>query len=349
MLRQIDQFIRLNPKTKQYDMVLWRREVLPSWLTIRDIDSLEPIAVPAAPNFTSPLTIFQPYTSVNGQDQGFGTPFEARSIVFQDSTDGTDAAQFSVMLKEVGEVRQFMNQPCHIRTIAGTGQFPALLREPYMFLSQHNVSAQFYKVLGGATTMRFYLAGAQYYPWSPMMIQYPAEKRELAGLLSKWMERRKYISPYWLTTEDPTQPVGGGITIPAGIGSQFVTTVKVSDAYHFEAFGHAAASTGNFELTVQEMKTKQTLMNGAIDQVNGIGSSKLPTIYPTSYMMPAGYRLQLTFKNLIAGANTVFFTWFGRIINAPFSQINEVLKATAVPTPADSPTFMVPQPLSGMR
>lgn len=349
--RQIDQFMRWNSRTRQYSMVLWRREVLPSWLTIRDIDSLQPLVVAAAPAQGTPLTIFQPYSSVNGADAGFGTPFEVRSIVFEDSVDGTAAANFTVSLNEVGEVRTFMNAPVHIRTLAGTGQLPAILREPYMFLSQHNISAKFTKVAGGASAMRFYLVGAQYFPWSPMMIQYPNEKRELTGLLSKWMNRRKYVWPFWLTTEAPGQ-LNGGIQIPAGVGSVFETTVKIGDANHFESFGHAAVSDqGNntFALEVREVKTNQSLMNGQISQANGIGNSSLPTVYPTSYLMPAGYRMRLRFTNLVAGVNNVWFTWFGRMINAPISQVQEVLRDTAVPTPADSPSLMVPRPLTGMR
>ncbi|NDQ57332.1 MAG: hypothetical protein GZ088_09705 [Acidipila sp.] len=321
---------------------------MPSWLTIRDTDSALPISVPVSPG-TPPLTIFQPYSSVNGADQGFGTPFEMRSLIFQDDVDGTAAANFTVMLKEVGEAREFMNNPVHIRTIAGSGQFPAILREPYMFLSQHNVSAKFVKVAGPTTQMRFYAAGAQYYPWSPTLIQYPADKRELLKLLSQWMNRRKSVTPFWLTTDNVPQDgltPPGSVTIPAGAGTgKFQTTAKIGDDGHFEAYGWCAVSTGKFALDLVETKTKQTLMNGQVSNVNSVGSSFLPTLFPSPYLIPAGYRLRWNFLNLTAAPNLVFFTLFGRKIYAPISQVAETLQRTAVPTPADSPTMLVPSPL----
>lgn len=340
MLRQIDKFITWNAKMRRYDPVLWRREILPSWLTIRDTDATLPLTIPVSPG-TPPLTIFQPYTSVNGADQGLGTPFEVRSLVYQDSTDGTDSADFSVFLQEVGEARQFMNQPIHIKTLAGTGALPAVLREPYMFLSQHNISAKFVKLSGGSTTARFYMCGAQYFPWSPMMTQYPAQKKELTGLLQKWMERRKYVTPFWMTADNPN----GLVTIPALVGSTATAQVKVGDDGHFECFGHCAHSTGNFSFQASEAKTNQRFQNGEIDQVNGFGDARFPTIYPTPYLLPAGYVMKLFFKNLIAGVNNVNITFFGRKIYAPIKQVAEVLRSTAVPTPADSASQMVPAPL----
>lgn len=347
MLRQVDKFLRYNPAHKQFEPVRWRREILPSWLTIRDTDSALPITVPVSPG-TTPLTIFQPYSSVNGADQGFGTPFEMRSLVFQDDTDGTAAADFTVALQEVGEARTFMNNPCHIRTIAGSGQLPAILREPYMFLSQHNVSAKFVKVTGGSINMRFYAAGAQYFPWSPTLMQYPADRRELMKLLAQWMNRRKSVTPFWLTTDN--QPVDGtppgSVTIPAGAGTgKFQTTSKIGDDGHFEAFGLCAVSTGSFALDLVETKTKQTLMNGQISSINSIGNSFLPTLFPAPYLIPAGYRLRWNFTNLQAGSNLVFVTLFGRKIYAPISQVAETLQKTAVRTPADAPTMMSTHPL----
>lgn len=340
MLRQIDKFVQWNPKTNRYDPVLWRRELLPSWLTIRDTDATLPITIPAPGSSTPPLTIFQPYASVNGADAGFGTPFEVRSIVYEDSGDGTPAADFSVFLKEVGEARQFMNQPVHIRTIAGTGQLPAILREPYMFPSQHNISAQFVKQSGGSTTARFYLCGAQYFPWSPMMIQYPAQKKQLTDLLSKWMNRRKYVTPFWLTTDNP----GGSVTISANSTNNSFTA-KIGDDGHFEAFGLCAISTGDFSLQITEAKTNQRLMSGTISRISAMGDARFPTIFPSAYLLPAGYRLQFLFNDLSGGQNTIWLTLFGRKIYAPITQVKEVLHATAVPTPADTPSLMVPAPL----
>lgn len=345
MLRQVDNFIRLNPVTNKYEPTLWRREILPSWLTIRDTDATLPIVVPAAPASTPPLTIFQPFSSVNGADAGMGTPFEMRSLVFQDTTDGTDAANFTVYMQEVGEARMFMNNPIHIRTIAGTGQQPAILREPYMFLSQHNVSAKFQNVAGGPSNMRFYCHGAQYFPWSPMMLQYPREKQELLKLLRKWMNRRKYVTPFWLTTDNlQTNGLPNG-SVSLGANGTLSVTTKIGDDGHFEAFGLTQKSTGSFSLTITEVKTKQTLMNGVIESTSAIGGSRFPTMFPTSYLIPAGYRVKFTFTDLSGAGNDIFLTMFGRKIYAPISQVQETLRRTAVPTPADAPMQFPTRPI----
>jgi len=163
-LRNIDKYILWDEDRKQFLPVYWRREVLPKWLTFETTDVQGAYTVNAAGVDTPPVGFKQPYASVEGLDGGMGTPFEVRSLVFEDSTDGTANADFTVVLKDLGSVREFMNRPIHIRTLAGVAQTPALLREPYMFLSQRNVSATFAKVSGGATTVRLYMVGAEYFP-----------------------------------------------------------------------------------------------------------------------------------------------------------------------------------------
>jgi hypothetical protein len=98
-------------------------------------------------------------------------------------------------------------------------------------------------------------------------------------------------------------------------------------------------------VTISEVKTKQTLMNGQISQLNGLGDARFPTIYPTPYLIPAGYRLRINVQNLTGAPMSMWFTMFGRKIYAPFTKVDEVLNRTAVPTPADSMPLMVPKPL----
>lgn len=343
-LRQIDKFVKWNEQAQQYLPVLWRREVLPSWLTFTQ-DSPLPITVPAFPAPTPLLTFKQPYSSVNGNDQNLGTPFEVRSLVFQDSTAGTLNSNFTVLLKEVGEARNFMNAPVHVRTMFGTGQLPGLLREPYMFMSQHNISLQAQNIAGLApTSMRMYLCGAQYYPWSPELLRYRKDKQDMTALLQKWLNRRRYVMPYWQTTDTP-------VVLPDATPTDFFA--KISDDGHFEAFGHSVVTSAAavvppvnpFIMTISEVKTKQTLMNGQISQFNGIGDARFPTMYPTPYLIPAGYRLRITITNTSGAPLSVWLTFFGRKIYSPFTKVAETLVKTAVPTPADSMPLMVPKPL----
>lgn len=341
-LRRIDQFIRWNPQYRRYEPVYWRREVLPSWLTFTEVDLTLPYVVPATGTPGPQATMKQPYASVEGLDRDFGTPFEVRNLVFQDSTDGTPAANFTVQMQEVGETRTFMNNPIHVRTIAGTGQNPGLLREPYMFLSQHNIRVQLNKISGAGTTARLYLGGAQYFPWSPEFMRFREDRKDIMSLLAKWRERRKYVTPFWMTTD--VSPVV--LTGAPAAGSTVEAFIKIGDDSQIEIFGHSAVRTGNFLLEIMDVKTKQTLMNGAITGTNGVGSNiQFPTLYPTPFLVPAGSRMRLRFTDLTGAPNTIFFTFFARRIYAPFSQVMEVLHDTAVPTPADTPTPEIPRPV----
>jgi hypothetical protein len=335
-LRNTDKFLKWNEQYKLYEPVMWRRDVLPSWLAFELTDTTLPFTIAAAGTATRPISYKQPYTSANGQDQGLGTPFEVRALVCQDSTAGYAAADWTVVLREMGEARLFMNRPIHVRCLFGTGQLPALLREPYMFLSQHNIQFQAAKVAGGAVNIRAYLCGAQYYPWSPNFIRDKRGGQEITGLLRKWLNRRQYVTPFWMTTDTDA-------ILAADETADFFA--KNGDDAQFEIFGHTAVSTGAFAYRISEVKTKQTLSNGFSTNVNGAGDARLPTIYPTPYLLPAGYRLRLELQDLSAAPNTVFFCFYGRRIWAPFSKREEVLADTAVPTPADSATPFVPAPL----
>jgi hypothetical protein len=339
-LRTIDKYIKWNEQLKMFEPVMWRRDVLPSWITFLD-GTVVPTTIPAAPSNGILQTMNQPYTSLEGMDKGLGTPFEIRSLMASgDPTDLPDpwaAMNYTVRIKEVGESREFMNAPIHVKCMFGDGQRPFMLREPFMFLSEHNLSFQLTKVAGGAVTTSLFGAGAQYFPWSPGLVQNKV-KPDMTGLLRKWVNRRRYVTPFFNTTDNP-------VVLPGTYGASVNANIKFGDDGQFEAFGHTVVSTGNFGLIINETKTKQTLMNNIISQVNGIGDARFPTIYPQPYLIPAGFRLNMQFFNLTAAPNTIYFCFFGRRIFAPISQVQEVIRDSAVPTPADTPTQMVPAPL----
>lgn len=338
LLRRVDKYMEWSAQRNQYVPTYWRREILPCWLTLNEIDvpggTLPIVAAPAVGN---PRAFKQPYYSCEGLDQNMGTPFEVQSLVFADLIEGTAVANFTVLLKEVGEVRELMNRPCHVRTVFGTGQTPALLREPYYFPSQHNISIQATKISGGATSARFYLVGNQYYPWSPEFLRKPESFAQLKGLIQRWLKRRKSITPYWLTTDTP-------VDLTAGQTAEF--SAKVGDDGSVELFTLAAVATGNFQLQVSEVKTKQLLMNAFITQQNGIGTANFPTLLPVAYMLPAGYRLRIVIHDVSGAPNSVFLTFGGRKVYKGFARKFEDSRVRSpVPTPADDHTEMVPPPL----
>jgi hypothetical protein len=338
LLRNINKYVEWDEQRKMFVPRYWRKEILPftMYFDSTDLNNVD-VPVPAAGIATPPFTMKERYDSLEGLDQNLGTPFEVRNLMFTDTTDGTDVSNVTVLMKEVGEVRQFMNRPIHIRTIAGPATTPLLLREPFMFKSQHNVSIQFQKVSGGPTTLRFYLDGVRYYPWSPEFMAKPQAHRDLTNIIRAWYKRRNYVTPFWLTTDTPVELDANGT-------AQFFS--KIGDDGHVELFTYAAVSDGNFRIEISEPKTKQTLMNGEITQRNGIGTANFPTLLPSSYLLPAGYRLRYVITDLSGAPNQIFWTMGGRKIFAPFVGATPgFYRRTAVPTPADSPALIVPSPV----
>jgi hypothetical protein len=195
---------------------------------------------------------------------------------------------------------------------------------------------QYAKVAGAAVGVRFFLVGAQSYPWDPQFMKYPNNKQALLMMLRKWKERSRYVSPYWLVPEQ-------NINLLAGATADFF--LKVGDDGHFEGFTLTSVSTGNFSWELSEPKTQQTLMNGQCTQTNSIGTALFPTLLPTPYLVPAGYRLRLRVTDLSAAPNQIFFTIAGRKIYAPMKDVGDVLQSTQVRTPADVESEIVPKPL----
>lgn len=339
LLRDTDQFIQWDSRRQMYMPVYWRKEVLPFWLGFDEGDLQAPngvLTINAAGVDTPPVNFKQRYDSVEGLDDGLGTPFEVRSLVFEDSTDGTAAANFTISMQEVGERRLLMNNPCHIRTIAGSAQLPGLLREPLYLLSQHAVNCKFNKISGGAISMRMFMVGAQFYPWSPEFMRFREDRKQLTDRVRKWIKRRETVGPFWLTTDE-------AVNIGANATAEFL--MKPGNDAQFEAMTVMSVSTGNFSWSLSEVKTNQTLMNGDATQTNALGDIFFPTMLPTSYVVPSDRRLRLRVTDLSGAPNQIFFTVGGRKIYAPMSKMQQALADTAVPTPADTQQVFSPKPL----
>jgi len=312
-----DDYIYLDTNTGKYVPKTLYRYIHPYWLTFNRLETAVPLSVAAAPALAKPVNFFVQNNSVAGEGEGFGTPLLAKYIVFADSTDTTALSNVTVFMRNFNG-RDYMNQPVHIRTLAGTARLPAVLREPLFLESISSISTQFQKISGGAVNIWMYLAGKYFYPGS---VSFKAPNSPLSSYMKAQMdymrEREKYVHPFWLTTAAPDAPV----VLTASQTRQ--VDIKISDTT-LELYTIMAASTGNFALEIQEVRTGQTLMNGRITQTNSIGDATFPTKLPFSYKLPQGARLRLTFQDLSAGTNTIFLTFQGRKIFAPIKDVPEL-------------------------
>lgn len=323
--KMVDKFFQWNGATRQFQQKGMQQAILPYSLYFNPaiLANANPYTIAASGSITRPASYKNPYSANNGLDDGFGNPFLARNLTFSDSAGETNSA-FTLQMEESGLGRYFSNAPIHIQTIAGTALTPAFLREPYIFPSNVNLVANFNKISGGAVTVRVYLNGEMYFPYTTQIQASMEERKSLSVGLARLMERRKYVMPFWMTTDN------GGVSLASGASGTFFSTIG---DHAFEAYALTVWSTGSFKLTIQEVKTKQTLMNGKITKDNGFGDGNFPYILPTTYLVPAGYKLQYKIDNLFAGTNVIYITLQGRRIMAPLAdpaKIRDMLEDTKV-------------------
>lgn len=321
----VDRYIALDPHTGFFKPKWWHRDVMPYWLYPDAQFTTGAMQVQAAGTPTPPFVYKNAHASIGlGQ---YGNPILINRIVFEDSTDTTDLANWTVMLKDMGDIVQYMNRPIHVRTFAGTAQLPAGLAEPLFFPTRHQLQLTPNKISGGATNVRLYFGGSIFYTWSTELAQHPQDREIMFNLVAKYLERRKYIYPFWLTPE-----VDSGVVIPAN-GTVQVDAL-IGDDGHFEATHWMSAETSPlWEVEIFNPDTKQALSNGPIQKAAIIGNAQNPQALPTTYLVPAGERIRFKFKDLSGSENRVFFTFRGLKIRAPMRSIEEVKKQTQVNSP----------------
>jgi len=322
----VDKFFHWDAQMQRFSPQWWRADMQPAWLFF-DHPAVTPTVIAAAPALTPPGTFRVFYSSNQGADNWLGNPLEIRNLLFEDSTNLTPNANFTVQLKQIGQTRELSNFPVHVRTIFGTAQFPAVLKEPIFMASQDIMQCNIQKITGGASTARIYLGGCEYFTWSPDLLSFPEARQHVHNRVRKWMNRTRYIHPYWVTTDTP---------VVLGANAATNVIIRPGESSQFEAFTIAVVSTGNFGLEMKEAKTGTSIMNGQVTQTNALGNALLPTILPCKYLIPGGNYFQLRLEDLSGAPNTIYFTIAGRKIYAPIKEVSEVLEDTrVVPTPAD--------------
>lgn len=320
----VDPYIRFNKQTGLFEPVQWLAQVMPFWLYADAQFTSGAQVVNAAGTVTPPFIYKLPHASISlDQSQGnsLGNPLLINQIVFEDSTDTTALANFTVMLKDMGDQTQFMNQPIHIRNFAGTGQLAAGLSEPLFMPTRHNMVATFDKISGGAVNMRMFFLGQIHYTWATALMHYPLDKAIMMARVNKYLERRKYIYPFWLTSETP---------VVCAANQTVEVDALIGDDGHFEATDILKVATSDqFEVEMFNPLTKQTYMNGPIQGSGAIGNAQNPQPLPVPIIIPAGQRLRFKFKDLSGSQNRIAICLRGRKLRSKLVEWNDVKAALA--------------------
>ena len=325
----VNEFIRINPQTNILEPILWKKCIFPFQQTFDPAMTTGALTIPATGQVTTQFKI--PYSAPGDLDDGLGTPLRVKSLTFEDSGDGTAAANFTIMLRDLGDKTQFMNNPIHILNFAGTAQLAAGLSEPLFMPTLHVLQATYAKISGSQTTARMYMNGQMYFPWDPQLIGQPTDKQTLMDLLNKLTNRRTYIFPFWLTTDQqtPSSSAPPGVIIPAN-GTIEVDT-DIGDDGHFEATHLMGVSTGSYNINILNPQTKMSFTNGQIASGAGVGTAQNPQKLAVPWLIPASSRIRFQFTDTSGSSNTVYICLRGLRIRAPLTTIDQVKQSLGIP------------------
>ncbi len=316
----VDKYMRINPESGMIEPNWMYRDILPYSLgPDRALFNSGIITLPNANPVVVPYKL--PHSSL-GFDDAVGNPLVINEIV----QTGTNQAaqtnpQFTVFMADMGDQRQYMNYPIHVETFAGSGQLSSRLTEDLFLPTRHQLMLTFQKIAGESIQVQLYLMGKFFDTWSSNMQTYPQDRANMIAMINRGLERRKYVTPYWLTTE------GGAVTVPANQTVEVDTLV--GDEGHFECthilrkFTAATASTGPFELEIINPQTRQSFMNGRIHS-QMIGNAFNPQPFPAPFIAPAGQLIRFRITDLSNSENIVYLTLRGMKIRAPFKSRMEV-------------------------
>jgi hypothetical protein len=222
----VDRYIRLKKGTPFFEPNQMHRDIMPFMLYPDAQFQTGAMVINASGTVTPPFIYKNPHAAIGLGH--YGNPININRVIFEDSTDTTDLSDFTVMLRDMGDKTQFMNRPIHIQTFAGTAKLPAGMSEPLFLPTRHQLQLTCNKVAGGAVNIRLFFGGAIYYTWSTELAQYPEDRKAMMELVGKYLERRRYIYPFWLTPESDN-----GVLVGANQTVQI--DALIGDDGHFEA------------------------------------------------------------------------------------------------------------------
>lgn len=330
----VDKYIRVNPQSHIFEPVWAYRDIMPYTL------GPDP-AYPLVQGFLD-LSALTPNDSINVPyklphasilDNPLGNPLKIDEIMFETVNHNAGAfgyPEVTVFLTDMGDVRQFMNAPIHIQTFAGNGQLAARLAEPLFLPTRHQLNFKLAQSVNtpadgsGSYIIALFMSGQIHYTWSSNLQKYPHDHAEVLRMVNYWLERRKYVSPYWLTTDNGPVFVAPGQTVDAD--------ANIGSEGHFEAThimwappSTIGPASDYFEVEFYNPQTRQTLMNGRIHN-QMIGNAYNPQPLPAPFIVPAGQLIHFRITGL-ANANVtqgIYLTLRGMKIRAPFKSYEEV-------------------------
>jgi hypothetical protein len=147
------------------------------------------------------------------------------------------------------------------------------------------------------------------------------KKGENKMTTAEWLKKKTFERPGFYGIDNPLQttaPYPGSFLLGAGVGVTGTAQIQITAEADFEAvkimafgFTPAKAALTDFLVKMTETASGRDLMNQPILAVCLAGTSQLPLILPVTLFINRASQITLTFTNLNALAQHIYFTLLG--------------------------------------
>lgn len=265
--------------------------------------NVNPITIAAAPSATIP-TNGTPVV-VEGQQDCVTEVFSLMGNFLSSSASDANA-RASVFITDTAFRRRYMNRHILVSHIFGSNIQPAFLRETVGLEQQQTLLFEFLNnSTAGSLVFQMALEMRKFQPVS-------FSRKVVSDYIFDLRQRKTYLSPYWLTSEQ-------GVSIPAGgqvnvffTNQRDVDLVLLGNIASFITTGVAGNVVEGFACEFFDAGTERPLQNQPVVRSCCSGTSAFPFMYPTGQIVEPNTTIRVRMTNLVTDqATTVFFTMFG--------------------------------------
>lgn len=200
------------------------------------------------------------------------------------------------------------NNFIHMLCGTGSGIFPLVLPDSKFFSRSSTISIEMVNRRAFPINVYWVLRGRAFYGREFENLTDVPDFKRLSQQQKEFFiaKQKKYIEPYFFTTDNIPVSVGPGLTLQDVL-------LSIRQEGDFEVFAYTAFSTAPFTVLIRESNTGRFLTNRPIASNAGIGDGERPALLPEPLFLDANSQLLLTFTNLDPlNTNTIFFTLIGR-------------------------------------
>jgi len=146
-------------------------------------------------------------------------------------------------------------------------------------------------------------------------------RTQMAMTTEEYLRKKTFERPGFYGIDNPLQttaPYPGSFLLGAGVGVTGTAQIQITaeadfEAVKFMAFGYTSAKVAltDFLVKITETASGRDLMNQPILCVCLAGTSRLPLILPVTLFINRASQITLSFTNLNAAAQYIYFTMLG--------------------------------------